>query len=152
MILVAGGEDEVRESALRLARVGIENVEGYLAGGIAAWEKAGLALAALEHVTVSDLHEQLRAQPSLQVIDVRRPSEYAAGHLPGAVNVPLDTLAEAPLTGDPHLPTAVVCAGGYRSSAGCSLLMRRGFDRLMNVVGGTGAWMQAGYEVDARLL
>ena len=148
VIIVADGEDEVRESALRLARVGIENVEGYLAGGIAAWEKAGLPLASLDHVTVSDLHERLREPPPVQVIDVRRPSEYASGHLPGAVNVPLDSLAEAPLTVDPHMPTAVVCAGGYRSSAGCSVLLRRGFDRLMNVVGGTGAWIQAGYEID----
>jgi rhodanese-related sulfurtransferase len=49
---------------------------------------------------------------------------------------------------DPDLPLAVICAGGYRSSAACSLLARRGFRRLLNVVGGTTAWMQAGLPVE----
>jgi hydroxyacylglutathione hydrolase len=147
VIIVGDGEDDVREATLRLARVGIERVEGHLAGGIAAWEKAGLALASVDHVTVSDLHDLLRDRPDTQVIDVRRPAEYAAGHVPGAVNVALDGLAAAPLPVDPHKPTAVVCAGGYRSSAGTSLLQRRGFAHLMNVVGGTGAWVKAGYPV-----
>jgi glyoxylase-like metal-dependent hydrolase (beta-lactamase superfamily II)/rhodanese-related sulfurtransferase len=148
VILVADGEPDVEEARLRLARVGIERVEGFLAGGIAAWQRAGLPLASLTHITVSDLHERLAQEPALQVLDVRRPAEYAEGHLPRAVNVPLDRLAEGddvPL--DASRPIAVVCAGGYRSSAAGSLLQRRGLAHLLNVVGGTSAWAQAGYEV-----
>jgi len=148
VVLVADGETEIGEARVRLARVGIERVDGFLAGGIAAWQRAGLSLASLSHITVSDLHERLPREPALQVLDVRRPAEYAAGHLPRAVNVPLDRLAageDVPL--DTSGPIAVVCAGGYRSSAAGSLLQRRGLANLINVVGGTAAWAQAGYEV-----
>jgi hydroxyacylglutathione hydrolase len=144
VVLVAEGEDEVREAVVRLARVGIERVEGYLAGGILSWQQAGRPLGALDAVTPLGLRERMAAEPRLQVIDVRRPSEFADGHVPGAVNVPLDTLAAAPLALDAHAPTAVVCAGGYRSSAGASLLLRRGFDALVDVAGGTTAWVKAG--------
>jgi len=148
VVLVADGETEVGEARVRLSRVGIERVDGFLAGGIAAWQRAGLSLTSLSHITVSDLHERLPREPALQVLDVRRPAEYAAGHLPRAVNVPLDRLAageDVPL--DTSGPIAVVCAGGYRSSAAGSLLQRRGLTNLINVVGGTAAWAQAGYEV-----
>jgi glyoxylase-like metal-dependent hydrolase (beta-lactamase superfamily II)/rhodanese-related sulfurtransferase len=148
VVLVADGETDVGEARVRLARVGIERVEGFLAGGIAAWQRAGLPLASLSHITVADLHERLAQEPTLQVLDVRRPAEYAAGHLPRAVNVPLDRLAageDVPL--DSSGPIAVVCAGGYRSSAAGSLLQRRGLAHLLDVVGGTSAWAQAGYEV-----
>jgi len=147
IVLVADGEPDVGEARLRLARVGLEKVEGFLAGGIAAWERAGLPLASLPHITVSDLHERLAREAAVQVLDVRRPAEYAAGHLPGAVNVPLDRLAAGDVPLDASRPIAVVCAGGYRSSAAGSLLQRRGLGNLLNVVGGTSAWVQAGYEV-----
>jgi glyoxylase-like metal-dependent hydrolase (beta-lactamase superfamily II)/rhodanese-related sulfurtransferase len=148
LLLVAEGEDGVREAVLRLARVGIERVEGYLEGGLAAWERAGLALASVPHITVADLHERLAADRSVQVLDVRRPAEYATGHLPGAVNLPLDRLPEAEPPIDPARTTAVVCAGGYRSAAACSLLRRRGFTDLLDTVGGTGAWVRAGYPTE----
>ena len=101
VIIVAEGEDEVREAAVRLARVGVERVLGYLAGGIAAWERAGLSLASLAHVTVTDLHERMAQDPDLQVIDVRRPAEYVSGHLPRAVNLPLDRLSTDHVPLDP---------------------------------------------------
>jgi hydroxyacylglutathione hydrolase len=82
------------------------------------------------------------------VVDVRRPGEYAAGHVPGALSRPLHRLEREVGTLDPTRPTAVICAGGYRSSAAASLLRRRGFSELSNVVGGTSAWIAAGYEVE----
>ena len=67
--------------------------------------------------------------------------------MPGAQLMPLDRLPRETAGLDPHRPLAVICAGGYRSSAACSLLEARGFDRLWNVVGGTAAWTQAGFDV-----
>jgi hydroxyacylglutathione hydrolase len=145
VVLVADSDDEVREATVRLSRVGIDKVVGFLAGGIAAWEKAGLPLVSLEHITVDELHARLAEARGLQVVDVRRPGEFASGHVPGAVNVPLDRIAVGELPLDPARPAAVVCAGGYRSSAASSLLQARGFQRLSNVVGGTSAWIKAGY-------
>jgi rhodanese-related sulfurtransferase len=149
VVIVAEGDDEAAQAALRLARVGIEKVGGFLAGGIAAWEKAGLPLASLEHVTVDELHARLAEDPALQVVDVRRPGEFASGHVPRAVNLPLDRLGvDAPAI-DRARPAAVVCAGGYRSSAAASLLQARGFEKLLNVVGGTAAWTGAGYPTES---
>ncbi len=134
------------EALTRLARVGIETVVGHLEGGAEAWQRSGRPLATLPQITVSELHDWLAGERrETLVVDVRRAGEWRAGHVPGAVHLPLERVA----TGADHLPrgrpTAVVCAGGYRSSAAASLLLRAGFDDLYNVVGGTAAWVAAGF-------
>ncbi len=146
--LVTEDEAQVREAVTRLARVGLENVIGYLDGGIAAWDRAGKRLACVAQMPVDELLAELREERRLQVLDVRRPGEYAAGHVPGAVNVPLDRLEGALGDLDARRPTVVICAGGYRSSAGAALLRRAGFEDLYNVVGGTSAWIAAGYPTE----
>ena len=148
LVLVADDEAGVAEAALRLARVGLENVAGYLGGGLAAWAAAGHPVATLSQIAVDELKARLAEGKDLAVLDVRRPAEYATGHVPGARHLPLDRLEHEAESLDASRPTAVLCAGGYRSSAACSLLERRGFRRLFNVVGGTSAWVQAGFEVD----
>ncbi len=148
IVIVADDEARVREAALRLARVGLENVAGYLDGGVAAWHRAGLPLSDVPQIAVGDLRERLDEGGALQVVDVRRPGEYAAGHVPGAASRPLDRLESEVRSLDPSRPTAVICAGGYRSSAATSVLRRHGFRDLVNVVGGTSAWVAAGYEVE----
>jgi hydroxyacylglutathione hydrolase len=148
IVIVADDEVLVREAAMRLARVGLERVAGYLDGGLAAWDRAGLPLSDVPQIAVAELRERLREGGALQVVDVRRPGEYAAGHVPGAANRPLDRLESEVRGLDPSQSTAVICAGGYRSSAATSLLRRHGFRDLVNVVGGTSAWVAAGYEVE----
>ena len=148
LVVVADDEARVREAVIRLARVGLENVAGYLDGGIAAWDRAGLPVAELPQIAVDELKDRLREGGGLQVVDVRRPGEYAAGHVPGAASRPLDHLESDARTLDPARPTAVICAGGYRSSAATSILRRHGFRDLVNVVGGTSAWVAAGYDVE----
>jgi hydroxyacylglutathione hydrolase len=149
LVIVAEDEAQVDEAALRLSRVGIENVAGYLEGGVAAWDRAGLPLDTVPQITVDELKALLHENEAIQVVDVRRPPEYAGGHVPRALLRPLDRL-ERGLDGlDPARPTAVVCAGGYRSSAGTSLLQRHGFRDLRNVVGGTSAWTAAGYPTES---
>jgi hydroxyacylglutathione hydrolase len=149
VIIVAEGVEQVSEAVTRMARVGLENVVGYLDGGVAAWEGAGLDYATLPQMPVGELRAQIdERREGLQIVDVRRPSEYEAGHIPGAVNVPLAELEKGLGGLDPRKPTAVACAGGYRSSAASSLLERKGFLDLYNVIGGTGAWTNAGYEAE----
>jgi hydroxyacylglutathione hydrolase len=149
LVLVASSEDEARQSVVRLARVGFERVVGWLQDGMASWVRAGYSLDTTPQVTVEQLREMLAAEPDLQVVDVRRPGEYASARVPGAVGAPLDWL-DSSLDGvDVSRPTAVICAGGYRSSIATSLMRARGFDRLYNVLGGTGAWVRAGYETDS---
>ncbi|HXI11140.1 MAG TPA: rhodanese-like domain-containing protein [Thermoanaerobaculia bacterium] len=149
LLIVADGKEEIDEAVMRLARVGLENVAGYLDGGIAAWHAAGLELATTPQISVDELHTQLSEDgKTLQIVDVRAPNEYASGHVPGAKNVPLPQLEKQVDNLDSSQATAVICAGGYRSSAAASILQRLGFDNLYNIIGGTSAWVGAGYETE----
>ena len=148
MLIVAEDEEQVREARLRLARVGLDNVAGYLAGGILEWDRAGLRLATLEQINVAELDERLR-EGAVRVVDVRRPGEWQSGHIATALHLPLNDLAEKADDLSREEPLAVVCAGGFRSSIGTSLLERQGFHRITNVVGGMAAWRAANLEVSA---
>ena len=148
IVVIAEDEAGAEEAATRLARVGLETVPGHLAGGVAAWDRAGLPLLTRPQITVDELAARRGETPGLQVVDVRRKGEYAAGHVPGARHLPLDRLDREADRLDATRPTAVICAGGYRSSAATSLLERRGFADLVNVVGGTSAWIAAGHTVE----
>ena len=150
IVIVAESDEKVDEAVMRLARVGIETVKGYLHGGISAWREAGLGMAHLTQITVDDLHNLIEKGSELQIVDVRRPPEYESGHVPHAFHAPLANLQLnlQNLTLDPAKPTAVICAGGYRSSAATSILKQHGFKKLLNVTGGTGGWIDAGYPVE----
>lgn len=150
IVIVADTDARIEEAQLRLARVGLENVQGYLAGGINAWKEAGLELASVQQITVAELKELIETWPDLQLIDVRRMAEYDSGHAPHAISSPLAKLRDSlpHLNLNPSAQTAVICAGGYRSSAGTSILQQLGFNDLLNVTGGTKAWISAGYEVE----
>jgi glyoxylase-like metal-dependent hydrolase (beta-lactamase superfamily II)/rhodanese-related sulfurtransferase len=148
IVLVTEDEAQVDEAVTRLARVGIESVRGYLDGGMLAWDRAKLPTARIQQMPVTELHARLREHDDLQVVDVRRLPEYAGGHVPGATSAPLAEL-EARLSNlNPRRPIALICASGYRSSVGTSLLERHGYETVFNVVGGTTAWVQAGFDVE----
>jgi glyoxylase-like metal-dependent hydrolase (beta-lactamase superfamily II)/rhodanese-related sulfurtransferase len=149
LVIAAESDEKVAEARMRLARVGLENVKGYLEGGVSSWRDAGLELATVPQVSVDQLHDLIESDRDLQVIDVRRPAEYESGHVGQAITAPLADLREkVPGLGVvPTKKTAVICAGGYRSSAATSILEQQGFTNLLNVTGGTGAWIKAGYPV-----
>lgn len=144
LVIVADGREQADEAVMRLARVGLENVAGWLEGGIAAWCATGREVETLQQIDVAELRTRL---PELNVLDVRRRGEFGGGHVPQAMNVPLDELPQSLDAIDRSRPTAVICAGGYRSSAAASILQRHDFSApLFNVIGGTGAWVAAGFE------
>jgi hydroxyacylglutathione hydrolase len=149
LIVVADSEQQVDEAVTRLARVGHDSVRGYLRGGMQAWRESGFEVSSIEQVSVAGLRRMLDEHEDLQVLDVRRRAEYAAGHAPRAFNAPLGPhLREEARELDASRPVAIICAGGYRSSAAASLLAPLGFRRLYNVEGGTAAWLAAGYPVE----
>ncbi|HTZ82553.1 MAG TPA: rhodanese-like domain-containing protein [Candidatus Acidoferrales bacterium] len=141
-VLIADSEQQVEEARLRLARVGIEALGGYLAGGVDAWRQAGLPLATVAQMTVEELRDSLQAH-SLRVLDVRREPEWDAGHIDGADWWPLDNFKVSAPEIDHDAPLAVHCKGGYRSMIASSLLQRAGFKEVINVVGGFDAWQAA---------
>ena len=150
IVIVAESDEQVDEAQIRLARVGLENLKGYLAGGMSAWKDAAQQVAVVPQISVTELRGLMETRPDLQIVDVRRPAEYASGHAPRAITAPLAQLRELlpALNLKPDVQTAVICAGGYRSSASTSILQRTGFTNLLNVTGGTKAWIDAGYEVE----
>jgi rhodanese-related sulfurtransferase len=150
IILVADDIGAVDEAVMRLARVGIESVVGYLGGGMRAWDQAELRTKAIPQCPVDELQQRIAEGAQLQVIDVRRPGEYESGHVPGAINLTLAHLEQELSNLDPAISTAVICASGYRSSAATSILERRGFAEIYNVVGGTNGWIGAGFPVDKQ--
>jgi len=122
------------ETVTRLARVGYDNVLGYLNEGIAAWEGS---LERIDRLTATEVEVGL---PSEEIIvDVRRPGEYSAEHLEGVPNIPLDFINER-MDAFPKDKTLVLhCAGGYRSMIAASILKARGFHRVKDVIGGYNA-------------
>jgi rhodanese-related sulfurtransferase len=141
-VLIADTDAQIEEARLRLTRVGIEELDGYLAGGVAAWKQSGQPLANVAQITASELEQRLRAD-KVQVLDVRREPEWDAGHVEGAAWWPLDNFRVSPPEIDHEVPLAVHCKGGYRSMIAASLLQRAGFRNVINLTGGFDAWQQA---------
>jgi len=148
IIIVAEDTAGIDEAVTRLARVGLDTVTGYLAGGIYEWDKAGLPLATIQQMPVDELHHRVVGGEPFQLLDVRSPGEYKSGHAPGALAAPLGRLDEHARSLSHDLPIILICASGYRSSIATSLLEKQGFSNLFNVIGGTSAWTAAGYEVE----
>ena len=145
-VLITDTEQQWEEARVRLARVGIEALDGYLAGGVTAWKRAGLPVVQTRQITAEELGSRL-GQGTLRVLDVRRQGEWDAGHIEGATWWPLDNFKVSPPEIDHEVPLAVHCKSGYRSMIACGLLERAGFHHIVNVVGGFDTWQQAGLPV-----
>jgi len=144
--LIIAGEDpeHVRESQLRLARVGIENIAGYLAEGVTGWIQNGFELDYIPQVTVQDFIELREQEPDrIAVVDVREPGEVTNGVIENAVCIPLGKLSSRAAELDRDKLLVVHCKGGYRSSIGTSILRRAGFRDIANLIGGFDAWKAA---------
>lgn len=144
IILVGEDADHLRESQLRLARVGIENVQAYLEGGITGWIKGGYQLEYIPQITVEEFIE-LREQEKdhIAVLDVREAGEVDAGAIENSINIPVAQLAARTGELDPSKLVVVHCKGGYRSSIATSILRRAGFGDVVNLTGGYDAWLTA---------
>ncbi len=145
--LIIAGEDpeHVRESQMRLARVGIENLVGYLADGVVGWIKNGFELDYIPQITVQDFIELRDQEPDrIAVLDVREPGEVAGGVIENSRCIPLGKLASRLVELDREKLLVVHCKGGYRSSIATSILRRAGFRDIANLTGGFDAWKTAG--------
>ncbi|HSF44575.1 MAG TPA: rhodanese-like domain-containing protein, partial [Chitinophagaceae bacterium] len=136
LLVTEPGQEE--ESIVRLARVGFENFIGHLKGGFQAWKNAGGEIDLLINVEPDELIMDLPFDENLVVLDVRKETEFDAGHIDNAENLPLEKLKDpgsmAMIEETDNI--YVHCAGGYRSTIACSLLKRQGIHNIRNVVGG----------------
>lgn len=144
-ILIGESDAQIEEARMRLARVGIEELRGYLAGGIAAWQKAGLSLLQTAQISPQELNQKLRegSLRAADVLDVRREGEWQAGHIAGVECRALDTFPHGLPAMDGNRPVAVHCKSGFRSMIACSLLERAGHRNVINLAGGFDAWHAA---------
>ena len=137
-IVLITPEGMEKETITRLSRVGFDKMAGYLEGGFDTWKNAGEKIDLVINVEADELMMDLPHDPNLIVVDVRRETEYADGHLPDAVNLPLTDMTDiaelAQFEDNQNL--YVHCAGGYRSVIAASLLKRQGLHNLRNVEGG----------------
>ncbi len=135
-ILLVTDEGREEEVVTRLARVGYDYSLGYIKGGFTAWENSGKEVDFIERISAEKLADELTRNTDINIIDVRKSSEYDAEHLENAENAPLDFINESMLKLNKDKTYYVHCAGGYRSMIFASTLKARGYDHLIDVRGG----------------
>ncbi|MGH9176628.1 MAG: rhodanese-like domain-containing protein, partial [Vicinamibacterales bacterium] len=146
--LIVADTSEVEEAVTWLIRIGLDTIAGYAVADPVAWRKSGLEIDQVEQIDIHEARKRLQAGET-QLLDVRNPDEWEIDHVPGAEHSPVGQLARGDDNSlDPAHPVAVMCATGYRSSLGTSVLAQRGFADVINVVGGMDAWRDAGLPVE----
>ena len=145
-LLLIGDDSKIEEATRALIRVGLDDVQGSLRGGMPAWTSAGLPVQHTGQITPTELQQQLATRDRPQVLDVRTDSEWRDGHLPEALHIMGGYLPDRIGDVPPDRPLVVMCGSGYRSTIAASVLERAGFKHITNLTGGMQAWKDAGLE------
>lgn len=151
IILLGANQNEVSEATRQLIRIGYDDVVGYLEGGIESWARE-YPVETIRSLSPKELREQLQnvgadGRPPLQLIDVRRLSEWESGHIAGAIHFEGGRIAWEELSFAKDKPLAIQCASGNRSMIAISVLKLRGINNVMQVDGGITKWKMNGFEV-----
>ncbi|CAN5263140.1 MBL fold metallo-hydrolase [soil metagenome] len=138
VLITDKGKEE--ETVIRLARVGFENVEGYMDGGYEQWVKSREKIDLIINVEADELAMDLKHDPNAVVVDVRKETEFAEGHVKDAMTLPLNEMTDLAQIAnfEDNQNLYVHCAGGYRSVIAASLMKRQGIHNLRNITGGWG--------------
>ncbi|UAY51762.1 MBL fold metallo-hydrolase [Ferruginibacter albus] len=144
ILLTEKGKEE--ETVVRLARVGFSKIEGYLDGGFEAWQSAGEPIDMIIDIEADELAMDIPFDKNLRLLDVRRETEFAEGHVKNALSIPLEEMTDIAKIAnfEEHDNLYVYCNSGYRSVIAASLIKKQGIHNLRNVLGG---W-QAIKEID----
>jgi hydroxyacylglutathione hydrolase len=151
VVLVSDVTDGLEDAVRQLIRIGYDELPGYLAGGMDAWERAGLPVERVSVITMLELRERLMRHESLVVMDVRQAHEWAAGHIPAATLVEAGALPLAELDLPQDQTIATHCAHGQRSATALSVLEQRGFRHLALITEGVDQWRAAGGPVEGGI-
>ncbi|TWU51245.1 MBL fold metallo-hydrolase [Rubripirellula reticaptiva] len=148
LLLVLDKDTDAEQIQRLVVRSGHSQFAGYLAGGMKAWETAGLPLERLEQLSVHELRDYQRTGTGPTILDVRSPDEWNNGHVPGAEHHFIAEMRDR-ITGlDKEQHYVTYCASGYRASIASSLMKSRGFQHVSNVPGSWSAWLAEGYPVE----
>ncbi|MEO8391445.1 MAG: rhodanese-like domain-containing protein [Chloroflexota bacterium] len=150
VILMIVDESAYRRVVFALARVGYDQVVGYLADNLATWKAMGLPVTSgdVRDIEPLELNDLLQGEARPVMVDVREPWEYTQGHVSGAKSIPLGELARRLKELDPAEPVAVICASGSRSQSAAAILGLQSYETVYNVIGGTFNWMQSGLPLE----
>jgi glyoxylase-like metal-dependent hydrolase (beta-lactamase superfamily II)/rhodanese-related sulfurtransferase len=135
-ILIVAEPGREEEIVTRLARVGYDYAIGFLAGGFKSWADAGKEVDSIRSISANELAEIQAKDASINILDVRKKSEYDSEHILNATSAPLDYINESMMQVDKNKTYYVHCAGGYRSMIFASTLKARGYDNLIDIDGG----------------
>jgi hydroxyacylglutathione hydrolase len=139
-IVIIAEPGREQEAALRLGRIGFDQVSGYLDGGMVALAERPDLVWPTERVTPAMVAEELAGAEPPMVLDIRNPGEWKAKHIPASLNIPLNRMQERLAEIPRGRRIAVHCAGGYRSSIATSILHQHGITNLIEMAGGLAAW------------
>jgi len=134
-ILLVCDKNRLEEVAIRLSRVGFDNILGHLSGGIDSWKEDDLQT--ISSISANIFNDIYQEDNTINIVDVRKEVEYKSRHIVSAVLNPLSDLENDKL--NTTAENFVHCAGGYRSVIACSLLKRDGIHNITNIEGGFGA-------------
>lgn len=151
IVVIAENGNET-EAVMRLGRIGFDNVAGYLRDGMEAVRDRPDLVVKIDRITAVALSEQLSTTIAPTVVDVRSEKEWAAGHIPGSINVPLNHLRERVTEIATGRPVVVHCEGGYRSAIAASVLAQVGRADVLDMVGGFKAWAASKLPVQVETL
>jgi hydroxyacylglutathione hydrolase len=142
LLLLADAPAHAEEAATQLRRVGLDRIEGTIAGGFADWIGAGLPMAELTIISAGDLRAAMDGDGAdpIRIVDVRSTREFHGGHIDGSINIPVGEIPTRAHELDGGGVVATICEGGYRSALAASLLAHEGLPRLVNVAGGMAAY------------
>lgn len=137
-IIMVTDQGKEEEAVVRLARVGFDKVEGFLQGGFEAWKEAGENTDMIIDIEADEMAMDIPFDENLLVLDVRRFTEFADGHVKDALNLPLAEMTDVAQVAnlEENQNIYVHCAAGYRSTIAVSLLKRQGYHNLRNILGG----------------
>jgi len=135
-ILLVAEPGRETEIITRLARVGYDFTIGFLAGGFEAWKQSGKEIDQIKSISADELATIQKQDAGINILDVRKASEYKSEHVKGTINAPLDFINDSMAAIQKDKTYYVHCAGGYRSMIFVSILKARGFDHLIDVKGG----------------
>lgn len=142
-ILLITDENSEEEAVTRLSRVGFDHVLGFLKGGFETWKNSGKETDTVSRISAQQFENEIKDK-NVNILDVRKESEYRAEHVDGAYNKPLAYINEWILQIDPMEHFYLHCAGGYRSMMAAGILQARGFRNFTEIEGGFNAISKTG--------
>lgn len=145
IVLIPPAEEQVPELTVMLRRVGLDNVVGFLAGGMNPWITSGKPIDRIPTITIREVQNSCETgETKMRILDVRAMNEYKESNIEGAVHMPVPETRERFKELDDDVSTVLVCKSGARASTAGSILQQHGVKNLMVMAGGMVGWTSAG--------